>query len=165
MYVLYCWTSLVMETRSCRQRLQGALRVCLGLIECHMVFQLQLDYISKIRVQRASDLRFEDKSLNSSALFALENWESKFEILIKQCYLYLLSQAIAKDAVLLRCKVIVEPYDCGGPILLEVFQIGTGGLNGMGYIVMTCRNLSRISIMNFREQVNMCVISLSLIYD
>ncbi|KAK2409978.1 isoamylase 3, chloroplastic [Trifolium repens] len=87
--------------------------------------------------------RFEDKSLNSSALFALENWESKFEILIKQCYLYLLSQAIAKDAVLLRCKVIAEPYDCGGPILLEVFQIGTGGLNGMGYIVMTCRNLLR----------------------
>ncbi|WJX63104.1 Isoamylase 3, chloroplastic [Trifolium repens] len=74
-------------------------------------------------------------------------------------------KAIAKDVVLLRCKVIAEPYDCGGPILLEVFQIGTGGLNGMGYIVMTCRNLSRISIMNFREQVNMCVISLSLIYD
>jgi hypothetical protein len=64
--------------------------------------------------------------LNNRALFALENWESKFEILIKQCYLYLLSQAIAKDAVLLRCKVIAEPYDCGGPILLEVFQIGTG---------------------------------------
>ncbi|WJX51809.1 hypothetical protein P8452_37974 [Trifolium repens] len=62
------------------------------------------------------------------------------------------TQAIAKDAVLLRCKVIAELYDCGGPILLEVFQIGTGGLNGMGYIVMTCRNLSRISILNFREQ-------------
>ncbi|WJX19982.1 hypothetical protein P8452_56532 [Trifolium repens] len=61
-------------------------------------------------------------------------------------------KAIAKDAVLLRCKVIAELYDCGGPILLEVFQIGTGGLNGMGYIVMTCRNLSRISILNFREQ-------------
>ncbi|WJX25110.1 hypothetical protein P8452_14182 [Trifolium repens] len=74
-------------------------------------------------------------------------------------------KAISKDAVLLRCKVIAEPYDCGGPILLEVFQIGTGGLNGMAYIVMKCRNLSRISIMNFREQVNMCVISISLIYD
>jgi hypothetical protein len=59
--------------------------------------------------------------LNSSALFALENWESKFEILIKRCYLYLLSQTIAKDGVWLRCKVIAEPYDCGGLYLVGSF--------------------------------------------
>jgi isoamylase len=41
--------------------------------------------------------------------------------LIKRCYLYLLSQTIAKDGVWLRCKVIAEPYECGGLYLVGSF--------------------------------------------
>lgn len=36
-------------------------------------------------------------------------------------YVYLLLQAIAKDAVLSRCKIIAEPWDCGGLYLVGSF--------------------------------------------
>lgn len=41
--------------------------------------------------------------------------------LVQCMILSLLCQAIAKDAVLSKCKIIAEPWDCGGLYLVGQF--------------------------------------------